>query len=80
MKYIHIHPLDNVAVALEDLKKRAAEIAEDAAGLDERAFAALADQFRKQLRWKEHPNPPRQQCPLRAFFFARTLRGDTRLH
>ncbi len=30
--------------ALEDLKKRAAEIAEDAAGLDETAFAALADQ------------------------------------
>ena len=79
MKYIHIHPLDNVVVALGDLKK-ATRFLSQPKPLPDCSQQKPLPEFRKQLRWKEHPNPPRQQCPLRAFFFARMLRGGTRLH
>lgn len=65
MKYIHIHPLDNVAVALEDLKKGDL-VSVTATPLPDCSQQKPLPEFRKQLRWKEHPNPPRQQCPLRA--------------
>ena len=74
MKYIHIHPLDNVVVALEDLKKGDLVSATAKAPAEIQSSEALPNcshqkplpEFRKQLRWKEHPNPPSQQCPLRA--------------
>ena len=74
MKYIHIHPLDNVVVALEDLKKGDL-VSVTATPLPDCSHQKpLPDfrqpkpqpEFRKQLRWKAHPNPPSQQCPLRA--------------
>ena len=74
MKYIHIHPLDNVVVALEDLKKgdlvsvTATPLPDCSQQKSQPGFRQPKPlpEFRKQLRWKEHPNPPSQQCPLRA--------------
>ena len=57
MKYIHIHPLDNVVVALGDLKK-ATRFLSQPKPLPDCSQQKPLPEFRKQLRWKEHPTPP----------------------
>ena len=65
MKYIHIHPLDNVVVALEDLKKGdpVSVTAKTPAGLQSTEAPAG---IQKAASVEGTSDPPRQQCPLRA--------------
>ena len=74
MKYIHIHPLDNVAVALEDLKKgdlvsvtakAPAEIQSSEAPAGLQSTEAPAG-IQKAASVEGTFGTPRQQCPLRA--------------
>ena len=74
MKYIHIHPLDNVVVALEDLKKGdlVSVTATPPAGLQSTEVPAGLPSakapagIQKAASVEGTFGTPRQQCPLRA--------------